>query len=164
MLNKFLSAVIITAVTFCFFTQYNSAFAQNKATPRVQGTPVLLPADTEESENFNPFNDPERIKARVENQIKRLTTDFDLSDDQANMLLQIYLENEQQQLELKARINQLAQERQERFESILTPDQKEKYQKTKIERKDRERTKPPSAKDASEIKKSPGREGRELQR
>ena len=128
MLNKLISAVIIAVFTLCIFTLSNSAVAQEeisleksqkmiatKEVEKVAYTPPPTPAD-----------DTIRLYRRIENQIKQLTSEYGLSEKQAADVQKLYVDFELKQTQLRNQISSLAKERQEKFESILTPEQKEK--------------------------------------
>jgi len=148
MLNKLLSAVIITAF---LFSLSSTLFAQR---PAEADRPQIATEFAPTPENAELQNDPERVKARLEAQIKRLSADYDLSPDQETKALEIYTQFEMQQIDLKNRINILNKERQSLFEDLLTSEQKEKFEKSKIER--RERITAPS-KGEQDTKRAPAR-------
>lgn len=72
----------------------------------------------------------DRATIRVENQLKRLAKDLELTDKQVEDARKIYLDCEKQQTELRSKIVDINKEKQTKFESLLTDEQKQKMNTT----------------------------------
>lgn len=94
-------------------------------------TPAKATTTDMKAQQMPQVKDIDRATMRVENQLKRLTKDLELTDKQVEDARKLYLDNEKQQAELRTKIAELNRERQTKFESLLTEEQKQKMNTAK---------------------------------
>ena len=92
-------------------------------------------------ERKEPRKSPEE---RAEKIVARMKTDLALSDDQVSKLKPVVLKREQQREELRSKVNnardqhrQMAQQTEEDFKNILTPEQMEKLKQHRKEMREK---------------------------
>jgi hypothetical protein len=85
--------------------------------------------------------DPERIKTRVEAQVKNYQEQYGLDESQTKKLTQEMLEIEKKQIEARRVISELSTKRQEALENITTKEQKEQFELKRNSRREQLREK-----------------------
>jgi len=76
------------------------------------------------SNSGRPSDEETRIQRRIETQLSRITSELNLTEEQLEKAKNIFVEYEKKQSELRARINEMNVEKMEKFDELLTEDQK----------------------------------------
>ncbi|MCL2039280.1 MAG: hypothetical protein FWG85_02495 [Bacteroidetes bacterium] len=131
--NIFKCAVIIALLTGISY----STIAQTKAV-KIDNTPATE-AKQINTRNASPDgeNAAESLQKRIEMQVHRYTSDYNLTEKQQTDLTAILTDIEGQLLEIRNRQNLLNKEKADRIDALLTKEQKETKEQSLKERRDK---------------------------
>ncbi|MDR1605842.1 MAG: hypothetical protein LBS41_01880 [Streptococcaceae bacterium] len=130
MLKSILTSAIIIALTMGI--SY-SIIAQPKAV-KVDSKTAATANKTDE---IKPATDVDRTKKRIEMQVQRYTKDYNLTEKQQKSVAEILTAFENQSNDLKAKLNDLNKEKNDKIESLLTDEQKKMKEQALKEKREK---------------------------
>jgi membrane-associated HD superfamily phosphohydrolase len=109
---------IITTFFVVLFAGFISISAINAA-------PINSKADpTREKDSTEKAADEKRLMQRAEMQVKRLAADYNFTEEQTKEAVKLFADYERQINDLRTQTNALNKEKMEKFNAIVTPEQK----------------------------------------
>ena len=123
MSKRFFLTMFVVAFSFCLLVSSSHAISQ-------------ISAKAKTSENNKGEDDESRLKRRVEVQVKNLAEQYELTEEQSANLLRAYMRIESVQSELRQQLNAIPKERQNALDTIVTPEQKKKFELMKNSRRE----------------------------